>query len=194
MGERISAGSLLRRGRELYDAPSSALARSAAHAWQTGFASGGQWMQQALEQLRGAPLPGTKRSLNLLGLVKYGLASLAALLGVALAWFLEQPLYLLVCVPAFYAVEAQMVFLFPLVLDGSPRPFRASLLWTRRAGGTLVVMAVVLPIAGTMLFGGLIGRGFTRCWCLGCLAICIWYEQLRLAQLTKAAPEPAKAW
>jgi predicted MPP superfamily phosphohydrolase len=39
-------------------------------------------------------------------------------------------------------------------------------------------MRVVLPLACTMLFGGLAGRGFLRSWCLGCLAICIWYEDL----------------
>jgi predicted MPP superfamily phosphohydrolase len=36
-----------------------------------------------------------------------------------------------------------------------------------------------------MLFGGLVGRGFLRCWCLGCLAVCLWYEDLR-------SPPPAK--
>src|SRR5262249_37135522 len=28
------------------------------------------------------------------------------------------------------------------------------------------------------LFGGLAGRGFLRSWCLGCLAVCLWYEDL----------------
>ncbi len=35
-----------------------------------------------------------------------------------------------------------------------------------------------MPLACTMLFGGLAGRGFLRSWCLGCLAVCIWYEGL----------------
>jgi hypothetical protein len=30
-----------------------------------------------------------------------------------------------------------------------------------------------------MLLGGLAGRGFVRSWCLGCLAVCLWYEDLR---------------
>lgn len=50
---------------------------------------------------------------------------------------------------------------------------------TAQAGGTLRVMAVVMPIAATMLGGGFVGRGFLRSWCLGCLAVCIWYEDLR---------------
>ena len=42
-------------------------------------------------------------------------------------------------------------------------------------------MRVVLALAFTMLFGGLVGRGFLRSWCLGCLAVCLWYEDLRNA-------------
>src|SRR5207244_10397260 len=80
---------------------------------------------------------------------------------------------------AFYAVEAQMVFLFPLALDGSARPFADAWRWTRHAGGTVAVMRVVVPLACTMLFAGLAGGGFLRSWCLGCLAVCLWYEDLR---------------
>jgi hypothetical protein len=72
-----------------------------------------------------------------------------------------------------------MVFLFPLVLDGSAAPFRDSRRWTVRAGGTLSVMRIVLPLAATMLFGGFVGQGFVRTWCLGCLAVCLWYEKIR---------------
>jgi len=46
------------------------------------------------------------------------------------------------------------------------------------------VMAVVLPVAAFMLFGGFARQGFVRSWCLGCLAVCIWYEDLRGAELT----------
>ena len=79
----------------------------------------------------------------------------------------------------FYAVEAQMVFLIPLALDGAACPLREARRWTRRAGGTRAVAGVVMPLAAAMLLGGLAGRGFLRCWCLGCLAVCIWYEELR---------------
>jgi hypothetical protein len=178
MAERVRAGDLLRRARAVYDS-SPALAGSAGAAWRTVFASGGRWMREALGQLRDAPLPEAPANLNALGLIKYGLASAAALVPVALAVLLGQPPWLLLCVPAFYAVEAQMVFLFPLALDGERRPFRESLRWTARAGGTLAVMRVVLPVAGTMLFGGLVGGGVVRSWCVGCLAICLWYEELR---------------
>jgi len=86
---------------------------------------------------------------------------------------------------AFYLVEVQMVFLFPVSLDGSARPFRDARRWTRRAGGTVAALSIVLPVAFTMVFGGLAGRGFVRSWCLGCLAICVWYVQLREAEMLR---------
>jgi predicted MPP superfamily phosphohydrolase len=49
-------------------------------------------------------------------------------------------------------------------------------------------MRVVVPLACTMLFGGLAGRGFLRCWCLGCLAVCLWYEDLRNLPLSDGGP------
>jgi predicted MPP superfamily phosphohydrolase len=181
------ARGLLARAAEVFDEPATGLAALAGKAWQTGFASGGAWMRQALEHLRGAPLAGGKSSLNTLGLIKYGLAGVAALVVAGLALAVRQPILALAAALAFYAVEAQMVFLFPVVLDGSTHPFGEARQWTVRAGGTLAVMRVVLPLACTMLLGGLAGRGFRRSWCLGCLAVCIWYEQLRCGQAPSAA-------
>jgi len=103
------------------------------------------------------------------------------------AWLLEQPLVALLVVPAFYAVEAQMVFLFPLALDGSPQLFRQARALTVQAGGTLAVMRTVLPLATVMLGGGIVGLGFVRSWCLGCLAVCLWYEQVRAAAAVPVA-------
>lgn len=179
MTERIYAGALLREAAVLFDAPTSRLADSGRRAWRGGFASGADWMRQALEQLRGQPLVGTASNLNRFGMFKYGLASAAALGWLLLTMACHHPLLAVLCLPLFYAVEAQMVFLFPLALDGSARPFRTARRWTRRAGGTLAVMRIVLPLAAAMLFGGLLGRGFVRSWCLGCLAVCLWYEHLR---------------
>ena len=136
-------------------------------------------MQAALEHVRGVALPGPSHSLQKLGCVKYCLACLGALACVALAWQLGEPLILIGCVPVFYAIEAQFVFLFPLALDGDATPYRSAWQWARHAGGTWAVMRVVLPLAGVMLFGGFFGRGFVRCWCLGCLAVCLWYEAIR---------------
>lgn len=146
-------------------------------------------MRLGLETLRGRSCPPSAFNYQRLGLIKYGFASGAALLWAAAAFAVHLPWLAPLAIVAFYAVEAQMVFLFPLALDGDARPFAAARRWTRRAGGTLTVMRVVLPLACTMFLGGLIGRGFLRCWCLGCLAVCLWYEDLR-----KNPPPDGGSW
>jgi predicted phosphodiesterase len=111
--------------------------------------------------------------------VKYTFAGVVAALPVVAALGFGWHWLALLSIPGFYAIEAQMVFLFPLALDGATRPLASSRAWTVRAGGTVAVMCVVLPLALTMLGGGFVGRGFVRSWCLGCLAVCVWYEDLR---------------
>lgn len=84
-----------------------------------------------------------------------------------------------------------MVFLFPLLDDleeeaaggGPPPPGVLKLLAlcrrrTLRAGGTLSVMRVVMPISARMVFGGLFGKGFVESWCLGCIAVVRWHEEV----------------
>ncbi len=161
---------LLEEAARLYDDPDLPLERAA----QTtrDFASGAEWMRLALECLRGEP-PQGRAAFQWLGLLKYG----ACALGFAACWRLAPLLSPL----SFYAVEAQMVFLFPLVLDSHPAPWRESLRLTRRAGGTLRVMRTVMRLAFTMLFGGLRDGRFVRAWCLGCLAVVLWYEEVRRA-------------
>jgi predicted MPP superfamily phosphohydrolase len=185
----VRARDLLSRAAEWYDAPGSPLRAAAAGAAWGRFASGAQWMRLVLETLRGRSCRPSALNYQWLGLIKYGLATGAALLWAAAACAAHIPWLAPLAIVAFYAVEAQMVFLFPLALDGSARPFAAARRWTRRAGGTLAVMRVVLPLACTMLFGGLAGRGFLRCWCLGCLAVCLWYEDLR-----KDPPPDGGSW
>ena len=180
MSDRIGWLSLLRRAAELYDAPGSELPAVAGAAGRRGFRSGADWMRRAMEIIRGTPIPEpASANFHALGLLKYGTACTVAS-GWILAMFVaDWPVMGLFAIPLFYAVEAQSVFLFPVAIDGDPGPFRASRRLTVRAGGTLRVMAVVMPIAAAMLFGGFVGLGFLRSWCLGCLAICIWYERLR---------------
>jgi hypothetical protein len=183
MRDTLTADCLLARAAEVYDAPASPLPAAAARAARRGFASGAEWMRLALAVLRGGPVvppPAPARGFQRVGLIKYGLAGGMALLWVLLVVYVQQPLLALLALPLFYAVEAQMVFLFPLALDGHPRPFREARRWTRAAGGTLRVMRTVVPLAAAMLGGGVLGRGFVRSWCLGCLAVCLWYEELRL--------------
>jgi hypothetical protein len=190
MAERVRARDLLCEAQRLYDDRTTGLAAAVPCLWRAGFASGGEWMRRVLTHLRGVAPPGPTCNLHCLGVVKYSLASAAALACVAAAWLLGQPLAALLVVPAFYAVEAQMVFLFPLALDGSPAVFRAARAMAVQAGGTLAVMRTVLPLAAVMLGGGFAGRGFVRSWCLGCLAVCLWYERVRAST---AAPACAGA-
>jgi uncharacterized protein len=150
-------------------------------------------MRLALETVRGMPCPPQGAGYGLLGCTKYGLATAAALLWAGGAWALRLPLLAPLAVVVFYVIEAQMVFLFPLALDGSARPFRTARAWTRRAGGTFAVMRVVLPLASVMLLGGFVGRGFVRCWCLGCLAVCLWYEDLRKQPAPSGTRTPARS-
>lgn len=175
-----SAALLLAGARELYDDPSLPFAPSAQNdAWKSGFSSGADWMRLVLHHLRGDMPQPVPASFQTLGVVKYGLSALFALLVLAVIVRTDAWMLLPMVVFAFYAVEAQMVFLFPLALDGEPHPIRASLMWTRAAGGTIPVMVTVMQLAAVMLFGGFLGRGFVRSWCLGCLAVVLWYEALR---------------
>jgi hypothetical protein len=180
---RVGWRTLLRRAAAVYDEPGSPLPTAARQAAGGGFGAGAEWMRLALEQHRGAPVePRPGVNFGLLGGTKYAAAAAAAGACGLAAWWAGWPSAAVLAVPAFYAAEAQAVFLFPVALDGDPRPLRAARRLTARAGGTLRVMAVVMPLAATMLAGGFLGRGFVRSWCLGCLAVCVWYEQLRAVE------------
>ncbi len=176
----ITGRNLLERAQTLYDDPALPFAAAAEQeAWKSGFLSGAMWMRLVMEHMRDEPLLVSTADFQKLGVIKYALCVLAALLSIAGAlvfglWFLT-PLAVFI----FYAVESQMVFLFPLALDGSVSPFRESLLWTVKAGGTFHVMYIVMRLAVIMLFGGFLGGGFVRSWALGCLSVVLWYEQVK---------------
>lgn len=182
-GIRLDARTLLDRAAVAYDAPGSRLPELARQQGWRSFGDGAGWMGQALLEVRGAAASSSSRCGDALGIAKYGLCAAAGALPIAALGPVAIPLAVL----AFYAVEAQMVFLFPLALDGAAHPFVASRALTRRAGGTVPVMAMVLPIAWEMLSGGLRGRGFVRSWALGALAVVLAYEDVRRATSAEAA-------
>jgi hypothetical protein len=176
----ITARKLLSDAAAIYDADVE-LRNAARGAWRTGFHSGAMWMAMALNRCRpGEPIifafNANPSRFQILGIIKYAMAATAAAPCVAAAILLHSPWPILLAPIVFYLYEVQMLFLFPLALDGSPNPFRDARDLTRRAGGTLHAAGIVMVLAAVMLFGGLAGRGFVRCWCLGCLAVCIWYE------------------
>src|SRR5438045_8063819 len=120
---------LLSRAAALFDAPYSPLREAASRAGRRGFTSGAAWMPLALETVRGVPCPLQGPGYGRLGLLKYGLAAAAALLWAGGAWALGLSWLTPFAVLVFYAVEAQLVFLFPLALDGGARPFRTARAW-----------------------------------------------------------------
>lgn len=136
-------------------------------------------MCQALGVIRGRTVTFSdpRTSFFILGFVKYLLASLAAGIALGAVILIQLPviLGLIAAGLAFYAVEVQFVFLFPIAIDGSATPWKKAYLMTRKIG-TISAMQVVIPLAVVMLAGGLCGQGFVRCWCLGCLSIILWYE------------------
>lgn len=182
----VSAKSLLQHAATLYDDRSFPFSQQAKHAWKGGFYSGAAWMELVLSELRGQPQRSVPKCLQGFGILKYTLTSIAALIVLAIAITTQIYPLIMFSIPAFYAVEVQMVFLFPITLDRFPNPFRTSLQWTQYAGGTITAMRIVLVLAIVILLGGLFGKGFVRCWCLGCLSVVLWYEQIRKTRMELA--------
>lgn len=180
---------LLERAEAFYDR-SPALQLAARAAALDGFAGGARWMSLAIEELRGRAAPPREARWWAWGTFKYGLCAAACAPVLWICWGTGQWGWSALCAVAFYALEAQMVFLFPALLDGSARPLSASRLWTRRAGGTVEVMTTVWRLAWTMILGGIAGRGAIRSWCLGCLAVAIWYEDLQRSARRMSRPIP----
>ena len=145
------------------------------------FDHGAAWMWTQLQILRGKPADMAIVNFQRLGAAKYALCMWAMATCVCAYACWSQPLFLIMAPFSFYLAESQMVFLFPVALDHSSRPFHDSALLTREAGGALYVTLVVIPIALSMLLGGFVGRGFARSWYVGCMAILIWYEEVRHA-------------
>ncbi len=175
--DRPSAEALLKQAAAIYDAdPELRRAARAVAREGAGFTGGGRWMALALGKLRGVAAPTPEIPWERWGFFKYGLCTLACAPVLALCVATGQWAWALLMVVAFYAIEAQMVFLFPVLLDQAPEPLSRAREHTVRAGGTWRVMRTVWVLAAVMIFGGLAGRGFVRSWCLGCLAVAIWYE------------------
>ena len=179
----MQARELLQQAIQVYDNPDTLLADQARNqGWKQGFASGADWMCLAMSHYRATFIPANQVNFQYYGMLKYGLASLGALAVIGFAVWSELWIVLPLVVLVFYAIEAQMVFLFPLLIDGHSNPIQHSIQWTSRAGGTIPVMLTVMQLACVMLFGGFVGQGFVRSWALGCLSVCIWYERLRDAE------------
>lgn len=178
---------LLRQALEIIDADAATLPEWGDIA-RGGFGLGAAWMAARLNELRMSALTHTELTgFGATGTIKYALCVLGALALGMIPWRVcVTPLIPLAMVFGFYAVEAQMVFVFPLRLDQDSTPWRTSRALTSDAGGTLSVMMTVLILASYMLAGGFLGRGFRRSWCAGSLAVLIWYESLACERSARA--------
>jgi hypothetical protein len=170
------AAGWLARARAGFDDPATGLAAAAGSA-RFGFHDGARWMAMALGCPRTdvAPAGYWWR----LGLGKYGLATAPALATAVMAWA-WLPALLPLAIVVFYAVEARMVFAFPLALHGHAAPLRQSHRLLRATAGSAWATWQVMRIAAVMLFGGIGGGGARRSWCIGCLAVVEWYRDARL--------------
>lgn len=139
----------------------------------TLFSFGAQWMYDRLHELQPCnkhPFdPGI--NYNVYGGIKYAVC----LAGLSLALFTHRLMAIPVGVAFFYLLEVHFLFLFPLLIDGHPRPLLASIRATHKIG-VGKCLAMVLPIAGFMLIGLVRKTDRLRNWYVGCLAIIIWYD------------------
>ncbi|CAN5749705.1 hypothetical protein BH09MYX1_BH09MYX1_08020 [soil metagenome] len=142
---------------------------------RTGFDGGARWIARAMGR---ALSDGDARRAGRLGALKYATALGVAGGGAAVACRVHVIVAMVVFVGAFYAVEVQGLFLFPLVALGERAPWRRSRALVAKGGGTLRAVVRVLPIAAYMIFAGPF-RGFTRAWCEGCLAVMGWFAAAR---------------
>ena len=168
----------------LYDEPAHGLQTASRTAGWGGFDGGAEWMRNAMGVVRGTKPAGCARFARL-GRGKYASACLAALIVLAVLWRMPA-LALPAAIVTFYAAEVRMLFVFPMALDGEKEPFLASHHLVSRTLPPGRAAARVMCIAVRMLFAGIAGGGFVRSWCLGCLAVVLWYEDARRA----ATPAP----
>ena len=174
--ERITVHGLLTQARELYDCKDERLEEKARSCLRYGFRGGAEWMREVLTILRHGQIPQGQANFALLGIIKYTLSFFGLVITIPLLGYIVG---LILGGVLFYLIESQMVFLFPCVLDGVAHPFRESRARTVQSGGTFKVMRTVFGLGVVMLLGGCFGYGFVRSWCLGCISILIWYEELR---------------
>jgi hypothetical protein len=141
----------------------------------TLFPTGARWMYDRMQELRPSDLP-FDPGINYTGygLLKYG----ACLAGFALA-ILPSAKYGLFTIPlsiaSFYVVEVHFLFLFPLLIDQTPRPLLTGIriAWSIGIGRCLIT---VIPIATYMMLGLFRRSDPFSNWYTGCLKIITWYD------------------
>jgi hypothetical protein len=162
----------------------------------TLFPSGAKWMHDRLQELEAAdrqpadlqfadrqpanrqpadPHPFNPNiNYSSFGLLKYGscIAGFATSASVLPTYGL---LFTPLPIAVFYLIEIHTLFLFPLLIDQTPRPLLTSVKATYKIGIGRCFFTVI-PIAAYMLLGLLRLSNPLRNWYIGCLAIIIWYK------------------
>ena len=184
----------------------------AARRIRPSFNGGAEWLALALGTLRGAPVGARTAHYTFAGVSKYAAATAVGAIG---GWTAANLVDVLTGAAAtaagappagpfsvlpkaaaaafgfaagFYLAEAPTVYLFPAMIDGERRPWRASFALMRRDGGWIKTAFRTVRIAASMVCGGFLGRGFLRSWCAGCFAVAIRYESLRTAESGEGRP------
>ncbi len=143
------------------------------------FTRGAEWMLYCLNHIRNENTTLPKGvAFEYYGWGKYLLCSFVALIPLFLSYWLV-PLSILL----FYLIEVQLLFLFPLLIDGSKNSFKSSWRLTRQIG-TFRAMIVVIPIAIYMLYGMCRRKDCLQHWYVGCLSILILYEEINTNEET----------
>ncbi len=173
----MKAASLLRAARE----KQAAHAVAAVSALATGaiFEHGAVWMGEWMAYLHPeqtlvlTPL----RRFSRYGLLKYSAALLG--FGIACVALVRVHLFLLPgAILVFYAIEVHFLFLFPLLLENEKRPWLCSIRMTYQIG-LLQAMVTVMWIGFFMLTGLLHRKDPLLNWHIGCLAVLIWFYEVR---------------
>ncbi len=146
------------------------------------FSTGGRWMFYWMQILQFDEKRTLQHGINFAfyGLFKYAISGAVFLITLFFLWPLGW-MYAPLSIICFYAVEVQLMFLFPLLIDQSPAPLRESRTMTRSIG-TIYTVLVILPIGVFMLLGLFHWKNPLKHWYLGCLAVVIWYILERKAR------------
>ncbi|MEZ4813802.1 MAG: hypothetical protein R3A80_01160 [Bdellovibrionota bacterium] len=143
------------------------------------FHKGAKWMHKALEQHRGGAFEFPNHSYNFLGCLKYFCSSLILVLFLAFGLFFSYWPLIALSIPAFYIVEVQLIFLFPVAIDGSKRPLQDAWKLRRKSTSLIEILPITMLIAAHMLSAVFMPQKAIYRWCTGCLAILLIYEGTR---------------
>lgn len=143
------------------------------------FRSGAIWMYARICELDNTSRPAFDDSIRfgLYGIIKYTVSLLCFVL--SLVWMLNYcPLLAPLAIVCFYFAEVHFLFLFPLLIEKVPHPCLRSIQLTYQIGITKTIFTVM--VIGIFMVIGLFNISKPlRNWYIGCLAILLWYCEIK---------------